>query len=292
MKKSIDVSVIIVSFNTKQLLDDCLFSVRQSLKGSDLHAEIIVIDNISTDGSRDMVKKKYPEVVLVANSENVGFGKANNQGIRMAAGEYILLLNSDTVVCDDAIPKLVYFSKSHPTVFVGPKLYNLDGTAQTSGGPFFSLPVVFAALFLKGDYNGMTRQSPNETRYIDWVSGACIIAPKTLFLDGLLFDEGIFMYMEEIDLLMRAREKGYRTMFYHEAHITHLGGGSSTNKRKGPVLNIYRGFLYLYKKHYSSVSLAILRILLQWKALIAIWIGKIIGKKEFVEIYEEAYQLV
>jgi GT2 family glycosyltransferase len=191
-----------------------------------------------------------------------------------------------------AIGKLAAFSKTHPTTFVGPKLYNPDGTAQTSGGPFFTLPIVFAALFLRGDRNGMTRLSPDDTRYIDWVSGACIIAPRRLFQDGLLFDEGIFMYMEEIDLLMRARKKGYRTMFYHEAHITHLGSGSSTNRRKGPVLNIYRGFLYLYKKHYSKNSVCVLRFLLQLKALVAIAVGVVTGNSDLKSIYAEAYILV
>jgi GT2 family glycosyltransferase len=111
-------------------------------------------------------------------------------------------------------------------------------------------------------------------------------------LDDLLFEEGIFMYMEEVDLLLRARKKGYRTMFYHEAHITHLGGGSSTNKRKGPVLNIYRGFLYLYKKHYNKVSTAILKVLLKVKAVIAIVLGRLTGNKELPSIYEEAYHMV
>jgi len=283
-----DVSVIIVSFNTKQLLDDCLRSVYQSLKGSDIEEEIIVVDNLSKDGSKEMVKKKYPKVVLIANKDNVGFGRANNQGIVKARGEHILLLNSDTVCQGDALGKLVRFSQHHQNVFVGPKLFNADGSPQTSGGPFFTLPVVFAALFLKGDYNGLTRQSPDETRFIDWVSGACIIAPKKLFLDNLLFDEGIFMYMEEIDLLMRAANRGYKTMFYHQAHITHFGGGSSTNKKKGPVLNIYRGFLYLYKKHYSDASFGVLRIFLKLKAIIA----RRIGNPEIKSIYEEAYRMV
>jgi GT2 family glycosyltransferase len=287
-----DVSIIIVSFNTKQLLDDCLRSVYASLKKSSITAEVIVVDNVSTDGSKEMIRKKYPNVVLIANTDNVGFGRANNQGIVKATGEHILLLNSDTIVQNNALEKMVRFSKAHPRNFVGPKLFNVDGTPQTSGGPFFTLPVVFAVLFLKGDHTGLTRQSPDETRPIDWVSGACIIAPKKLFLDDLLFDEGIFMYMEEVDLLLRAQKKGYPTMFYHEAHITHLGGGSSTNKKKGPVLNIYRGFLYLYKKHYSVVSLGILRILLRLKALIAIVVGLLTGRADVRETYEEAYRLV
>lgn len=292
MANPIEVSIIIISYNTRTLLDDCLSSVRRSLGLTGTSAEIIVVDNVSKDGSTEMVKKKYPEVVLIANRGNVGFGRGNNQGIKIAKGKFIILLNSDTVVEADAISRLVEFSRSHPTAFVGPKLFNADKTPQTSCGPFFTLPVVFAALFLKGDYIGLTRQSPKETRFVDWVSGACIIAPKRLFLDGLLFDEGIFMYMEEIDLLMRARKKGYRTIFYPGACITHLGSGSSTNKRKGPVLNIYRGFLYLYKKHYSKFSVIILRFLLQLKALTGVALGSLTGNSELREIYAEAYKLV
>src|SRR5690349_5159666 len=119
MVKSIDVSIIIVSFNTQKLLDECLASVYASLKGSNVREEIIVVDNVSTDGSKEMVKKKYPKVILIANSENAGFGKANNQGIRIAKGEMTLLLNSDTIVLDNAIEKMVEFSRMHPNVFVG-----------------------------------------------------------------------------------------------------------------------------------------------------------------------------
>lgn len=292
MVNNIDVSIIVVSFNTKKLLDDCIGAVVATLKNTKLRAEIIVVDNASIDGSVALLHKKYPEVIRIENKENVGFGKANNQGIKKSRGEHILLLNSDTIVQEFAIEKLVRFSQSHPDVFVGPKLYNADGTIQTSCGPFFTLPVVFAVLFLKGDYNGLTRQSPPNTRYVDWVSGACIMAPKKLFWNDLLFDEGIFMYMEEVDLLMRARAKGYRTMFCHESHITHLGGGSSTNKRKGPVLNIYRGFLYVYKKHYSNLSLWVLHVMLKLKAVIAIALGRLTGSRELVSTYEEAFQLV
>lgn len=287
-----DISVIIVSFNTKKLTEDCLDSVVRNLAQSKLSWEIIVIDNMSTDGTREMLKKKFPMVITVLNDENVGFGRANNQGIKMAKGEYILLLNSDTVVLNSAIGKLVSFAKQHPNAFVGPKLLNLDRSPQTSCGPFFSLPVVFAALFLKGDRLGITRWSPNHVRKVDWISGACILGPKRLFMNGLLFDEGIFMYMEEIDLLYRAKKKGYPTYFYPRSLIVHLGSGSSTNKKKGPVLNIYRGYVYLYSKHYSKVSLAILRFMLRTKAILSWIIGWLTGSAYLKETYAEAYQLV
>lgn len=287
-----DLSIIIVSYNTKKLTDECLASVKKSLVGSDISYEIIVIDNVSTDGSIEMFKKKYPEVRTILNTENVGFGRANNQGMRMAKGNYILLLNSDTIVPNHAITKLYEFTTKHPRAFVGPKLLNMDRTSQTSCGPFLTVPVVFAALFLKGDVLGITRWSPGKTRHVDWVSGACIMGAKKLFFDDLLFDENIFMYMEEIDLLMRARKKGYRTYFYPGSQIIHLGGGSSTNKRKGPILNIYRGLMFVYRKHYSKFSLFCLRFMLRTKAVIAMTIGFVLGSEHLKTTYAEAYHLV
>lgn len=287
-----DLSIIIVSYNTKKLTDDCLASIKKSMSGTAITYEVIVVDNVSTDGTREMLAKKYKDVVTILNDENIGFGRANNQGIKKAKGQYILLINSDTLAVTNAIPKLYDFSKNHPRAFVGPKLLNMDRSAQTSCGPFLTLPVIFAALFLKGDVLGITRWSPGKTQYVDWVSGACMIAPKKLFFDDLLFDENIFMYMEEIDLLMRARKKGYRTYFYPGAQIIHLGSGSSTNKRTGPVLNIYKGMLFVYKKHYSRFSLFFLKCLLKKKALISLAIGYITGSEYLKTTYAEAYKLV
>jgi len=287
-----DLSVVIVSFNTKKLLDDCLTSLYTSIRGQSLNVEIIVEDNVSTDGTREMLAKKYSKVLTILNSENVGFGRANNQGIRKSKGEHILLLNSDTIVPNHAIWKLYEFTKKHPRSFVGPKLLNMNRTSQTSCGPFFSLPVVFAALFLKGDVIGLTRLSPKKTRRVDWVSGACIMAAKKLFMDDLLFDEKIFMYMEEVDLLMRAKKKGYGTYFYAGSPIIHLGSGSSVNKRTGPVLNIYKGLIYVYNKHCSKRSLVILKFLLRLKALISIGLGIVTGSTYLKTTYAEALKLV
>lgn len=289
---AIDVSIIIVSFNTKKFLEDCLGSTIRSLKESNLTWEIIVVDNVSTDGTRQMLKKKFPSVRTIFNTENVGFGRGNNQGIKAALGEYILLLNSDTVPLNNSIGKLVSFGRQHPNAFIGPKLLNLDRSAQSSCGPFFSLPIVFAALFLKGDIIGLTRWSPNRAKKVDWISGACMLAPKKLFMQDLLFDEKIFMYMEEIDLLMRAKKKGYPAYFYPRSHIVHLGAASSVNKRKGPVLNIYRGFLYLYTKHGSALGLFLVKLMLRTKAAIAWTVGALLGKDHLKETYAEAYKLV
>lgn len=288
----IDLSIIIISFNTKKLLRECLNSVKKSLKGADLDWEVIVVDNMSRDGTREMLTKKYPWIRTILNAENVGFGRANNQGMREAKGDVFFLLNSDTVILDNAISKLLSFQKKHPTGFVGPKLFNVDRSPQTSCGAFFRIPVVFASLFLKGDYNGLVRWSPNKIKKVDWVSGAALMGPKKLFFDDLLFDEKIFMYMEEVDLLYRACKKGYDAYFYPNSRIIHLGGGSSQTKRKEPVLNIYRGYQYFYSKHYGKSRLVILKLLLKAKAAIGRLIGALSGNKYLKTTYAEAFRLV
>lgn len=287
-----DLSIIIISHNTKQLISNCLTSIYRTLEASSLSFEVIVVDNASTDGTRVMVAKDFPKVMLLNNTKNVGFGKANNQGIEKCKGEFVLLLNSDTEVQPGAIQSLVAFAKDHPKSFVGPKLLNPDHSPQTSCGPFFTLPMVFAILFLKGDFLGITRWSPKATKKVDWVSGACLIASKKAFLDGLFFDEEIFMYMDEIDLLYRARKKGYEAYFYPKSEVMHVGSGSSIDKRKGPILNIFQGFQLFYQKHYPSWQSSILRFMLQCKAVLGILYGSITGKREVRETYEEALRLV
>lgn len=286
-----DLSIIIPSFNTKDLLDQCLASIERSLKGVSLTYEIIVVDNASTDGSIQLLNTKYKRVIKILNDKNIGYGKANNLGIQKAKGKFLLLLNSDIEVLDSAIPKLYAFGLDKPKAFVGGKLLNRDKTPQASCGPFYTLPVIAVMLFLKGDAFGITRSSPNQTTYTDWVSGACLFASKQAFVDVGLFDESIFMYMEEIDLLYRARKKGYGTFFYPDAEFIHVGAASSGSKKQ-PVLNIYRGLLYFYRKHRSIIEQVLLRVFLWKKAMLGIIVGKLTGNKYLLSTYEEAIHLV
>ncbi|MBI5621237.1 glycosyltransferase family 2 protein [Candidatus Gottesmanbacteria bacterium] len=286
-----DLSIIIPSFNTSALLERCLTSVFMSLKESKMSFEVIVEDNASTDSSVQIVKKKYPQVHLVRNSSNIGYGKANNHGIHIAKGAYILLLNSDIVVQYDAIEALYRFIKDKEKVFAGGKLLNEDGSAQSSCGPFFTLPRVFLMLFGRGDYWGATRYSPRHTRVVDWVSGACLIGKASSFSAVGLFDEHIFMYMEEIDLLYRAAKHGYRTYVVPQASFVHTGAGSSGSRRT-PVVNIFRGLVYFYTKHRSLGEQWVVNMMLRVKALAAIILGRMIGKPMLVQTYEEALRVL
>lgn len=289
---SMDLSIIIPSYNTRALLERCLISVLTSLKSSGISSEIIVVDNASTDGSAELLRKKYPQVHLVCNINNLGYGKANNQAIRKAKSEYVLLLNSDIVVQRDAISALYRFIKDKKKTFAGGKLFNEDGSEQASCGPFYTIPVVALMLFAKGDYWGATRVSPDTTRSVDWVSGACLMGTKKAFEEVGLFDEGIFMYMEDIDFLYRAKTKGYEVFFFSGARFTHAGAASSRECRRTPVVNIYRGLMYFYGKHYGVAGQVMVKIMLRVKALAAIALGRMIGRPDIVSIYEEAYSIL
>jgi len=291
----IELSIIVLSYNTAALTKQTVESILTSLKSARFKYEIIVFDNASSDKSVEFVKaiaKKYSQVKIVAHNENLGFSKGNNVALKLARGEYVLFLNSDILVQDDAISKLFeYYKINQESVhFIGGKLFNKDGTLQASGGPFYSLPVIFGALFAKGDHWGFSRQSPDRITQIDWVSGACILTTKKIFSKLHGFDEKIFMYMDEIDLLYRARKMNYRTYFYPYAPFIHLGSASSEGKTY-PIIQVYKGFLYFYKKHHSSFAISLLRGMLQLKALIAIWIGKLTKNQYLTETYAKALKI-
>ncbi len=293
--KAVDLSVIVISYNTQKLTLNCLRTVEKSFNGSNTVYEVIVVDNASTDGSAAALKKyaaDRKQIRVIENRENIGFGRANNQGAEAAQGDYILFLNSDTEVIDDAIGKLYRFvsAAGSPADIAGGKLLNPDGTDQPSCGPFYTLPIVFGALFLRGDYWGLTRMSPHTVKRVDWVSGACIMMKRSDFhsLDG--FDRDIFMYMEEIDLLMRSARKGLKTYFFPDARFVHHGSASSGG-RTYPILQVYKGFLYLYRKHYPSMHLKVLQFMLQLKAYISIFLGTLLKKRYLTETYEKALEL-
>jgi hypothetical protein len=291
-EEKIKLSIIILSWNTKALLRQCLRSLRQDSKDK-TPKEIIVVDNGSTDGSLQMVRKEFPQVRLIQNKENLGFAKGNNQGIKVAKGKYIMLLNSDTVIKKGAIGKLADFLDCHPEVgMVGPRLLNLDGSAQANCGRFPNLPVAVVMLF--GEHWGgsdYVRGSPLTSGIVDWLMGAAFMARKEVFEEVGGLDEELFMYMEEVEWFYRARKVGFRAFFLKEAEIVHLGRGSAKQGKKDPILNIYRGLLHYYKKHKEGRELLTLRIMLKLKALLALIIGYLKNDNYLKETYGEAFKI-
>jgi len=291
-----DLSIVIVSYNTKKITEDCLESINRSLTGTKIKYEIIIVDNNSHDGSpqllETMSQDNHNNLVYKQTGKNLGFGRGNNFGVKMAQGKYILLLNTDVIVLNRSIEKLYnfYIKNEKQVHFLGAKLLNHDLTPQPSACRFFTLPVVFATLLLKGDYWGLTRYSPNKFCRIDWISGACILTTKKLYQRLGGFDKDIFMYMEEVDLLYRAQKKGLNTYFYPYSQIIHLGSSSSDGKTF-PIIQVYKGFLFFYKKHYSIFHIFILRLILKFKALVAYLIGKIKNDSYLIKTYEQAFKL-
>lgn len=294
-------SIIIPSFNTAKITQNCLDSIYESMTKTpagcpELDYEIIVVDNASTDGSVTMLReyqKTHPHLKLIENKTNEGYVKANNEAVKQAQGEYILFLNSDIIVLNEAIPQLLSYYQHHEDTiqFLGGKLLNKNGSPQASAGPFFSLPVIFAFLFLRGDYWGLTRYSPDTVKKVGWVSGACILTKKHYFEALSGFDEGIFMYMDEIDLLYRAHQRHFATYFYPQARFIHLGSASSQGKTF-PILQVYKGYLYFYKKHSSPAALFLLKTMLELKALVGFLIGKMVRNDYLITTYEKALKLV
>jgi len=303
-------SIIIVNWNTKDLIKQCLDSIQQKDKRLDLSekiinpdnsesvpTEIIVVDNGSTDSSVSYLKtqaKKIPGLKLILNKNNTGFAKANNQGIKKARGEFILLLNSDTIIPEAAISQTLFWLANHPEAAVcGCKLLNSDGSPQASYGTFPDLITTFIMLFLEKLFGSKrVRTSGDKISSVDWLMGAFILSRKWVFDEIGRLDENIFMYMEEVEWFYRLRQAGLLAFFYPNAKIIHLGGGSSKTGRVDPIINIYKGLIYFYKKHKPKWQLLVLKLMLKTKALLSLFIGKVFNNDYLIKTYEQANKLV
>ncbi|HUW22009.1 MAG TPA: glycosyltransferase family 2 protein [Candidatus Bathyarchaeia archaeon] len=289
--KKITLSIIILSFNTCRLLKNCLKSLYEN--SPELNFEVIVIDNNSQDESVKMLKELYPRVRLFVNKKNLGFARGNNQGIRKARGNYVLFLNSDTLVHRKALIMMVnYLRANNQAGVIGCRLLNIDGSNQSSAGLFPYLWVTAVMLFKEHFRpSDSVRGSFDKIKKVDWVMGAAMMLKKKVLDEVGVFDEHIFMYMDELELCYRIKRTGYEVVFYPEAKITHLGRGSSETGKKDPILNIYRGLIYFYKKHRSLPELAVLRLMLKLKAFLALIIGCLTQDKYLKGTYAEAFRI-
>lgn len=229
-------SVSIVTYNTREMTLRCLKALFADL--GDICAEVLVVDNASTDGSAEAISAAYPEVRLIVNAENAGFGIANNDAIALARGKYILLLNTDAFVHPGCCGELIRFMESHPDAgAVGARLENADESLQVSCFPFPTpfrcwienlwISKIFAKHEKLGDYRAWAH---DEVREVDWVVGACLMCRRDVVEDIGGFDPLFFMYSEETDLQQRMRRAGSRIYFTPCAAATHLGGASEMHK--------------------------------------------------------------
>ncbi len=294
-----DLSIIIVSYNTRKLLKDCLASIFKFTKG--ISFEVIVVDNASKDQSADMVRKNYPQVKLILNRDNLGFTKANNQGIRIAKGEYIMLLNSDTYLVENSFRKLAEKAKSLENLgALGPLLLNQDHSIQQSVGYFPNLPQVFLWMSFIDDLPGGQNLKPyhidhnsfyQKEKEVDWVTAAAILVPRKVINKVGALDENIFMYGEEIELCYRIKQAGYQVYFTPETKIVHIGRGSSQKIPTKAFIGEYQGVIYFYQKYKGALSLQIVRLLLKIGALARIVIFGLLGRKELINAYVQAIKV-
>jgi GT2 family glycosyltransferase len=231
-----DVSIIIVNYNTKDLLVDCINSIYQQTK--DVVFEIIVVDNSSTDGSEKIIKEKFPKTVFLQSGGNIGFGKANNLGVEKAIGEYVFLLNSDTILLNNAVLCFFNFSKSNKNLNVGclgTVLLDEDRNSIHSSGSFPSKRrIIFEVLnnylnnFFRSPFKKERREFGKSNYFeVDYITGADLFLSRKLFRDLKGFDPMFFMYYEETDLQKQISKLGMKRLLIKGAEIIHLEGGSN-----------------------------------------------------------------
>lgn len=246
-------SVVIVSYNVRSYLDNCLASVRKALEG--IEGEVFVVDNASTDDTLTLLPDRYPEVRFIANEDNVGFASANNQAIRLAKGEYVLLLNPDTTVAEHTLREAVSFMDEHPQAGgAGVMMHNEDGSLAPESRRAIPTPWVSAMKMLGYSSRYYMSHLPwDKPCQIEVISGAfCLLRHSALDQIGLL-DEDFFMYGEDIDLSYRLLKGGYQN-WYLPLPIVHFKGKSTRKSEYRYVHVFYQAMLIFFRKHYSHLS--------------------------------------
>ncbi|MBN2374613.1 glycosyltransferase family 2 protein [bacterium] len=260
----LDLSIIIVNYNSGILLADCLESIYKT--SSDIPFEISVVDNASAPGDLDDLSNRFPSIKIIKNLKNLGFAKANNQAIKKSSGRYILLLNPDTAVIGDAIRQMKdYLENDTKAGAAGPKILNSDGSLQFSCRRF---PTFMTAIFNR--YSLLSRVFPdnrfsrdylmsgwdhNEVRMVDWVSGCCIMVKRAVVSDVGPLDEEFFMFNEDVDWCLRMKKAGYGIAYLPQAKVMHHIGASSGNASKKLIPRLiierHKGMIHFLKKHNS-----------------------------------------
>lgn len=280
-----DVSIIIVNYNTKELLRDSINSIKETT--FNLEYEIIVSDNDSKDGSVEMIKEEFTDVILIENKKNGGFAYANNKGIELSKGKYIFLLNSDTIVLKDAILNLFkYMNENKEIGILGPKLLNADLSDQTSVFAYPTLFKEFASIFeLKKVLNNKfikkvilkfaDKALPNDVNQymknykvnkniekVEVLVGAAMFIRRDVVntIGGL--DESYFMYYEEIDYCLNAAQNGWPSVFYPVSEIIHLIGQSSKKVSEITFIARYKSMLHYFEKNHGTFKKNIVRLIL------------------------------
>lgn len=277
-----DITVIIVTWNCKQYVIDCL----QSIFKDPIHCSmsITVVDNNSSDNTVEQIEKDFPAIRIIANSSNKGFATANNQGIKDSSSRYVLLLNPDTIVHSGAFDRMVSFLDSNETIAaIGPAIVNGDGSPQWTGVRFpsnwnilsesFFLDRIFprSRIFArhKSQFEDFTKPFP-----VDYVQGSCLMIRRSVLdIIGVL-DKSYFMYFEETDLCYRIKNAGHQVYFFPGSSITHYGGGEEGHFTETRLLQYHISLFQFYRKNYPLIDLTILKFIIFIRSIVRIltWI--------------------
>jgi len=282
-----DLSIVIVNWNVRDLLRRCLSSVTgRSTRGGQnrLSLQLIVVDNASTDGSVEMLRSEFPQIELIANDRNLGFTRGNNQGISVSDGRYVLLLNPDTEVLDDALGGMVAYMDEHPGVgALGPQLIYADGRVQSSRRRFPRFDTAFLeGTFLQQSFphSSILRRyyvldrAEDETQEVDWLVGACLLMRRKVLDEVGPLDERFFMYSEEMDWCYRAKKQGWKVVYLPAARVIHHEGKSSEQVLPVRHIQFQRSKVLFFKKHRGGWLAEALRFYLLfsylWQTLVEI----------------------
>ena len=269
-------SVIIVSYNVKEYLGQALASVQRAL--SAISHEIIVVDNASTDGSAMLVREKFPGVILIENPENSGFARANNDAMKRAVGEYIALLNPDTLVQEDTFTSLLEgFDQFDKAGMIGCKVLNEDGSLQLSCRRSFPTPWIalshiigLSKLFPRSRFvarYNLTYLDPDAGAEVDAISGSFMTIRREILNDVGYLDERFFMYGEDIDWCFRIKKAGWKIIYYPKTSIVHFKGKSADERQWSQIKLFYEAMVLFAEKHFRSYSI----LTPLWLIKIAIW---------------------
>jgi N-acetylglucosaminyl-diphospho-decaprenol L-rhamnosyltransferase len=267
-----DISVIIVSWNVRDLLRNCLRSVQLQATMPGRQTEIIVVDNASNDGTIEMLRGEFPDAHATVNSENLGFTRANNQALKIARGRYFFLLNPDTELRPNALTKLFTYADANPHVgIIGPRIYYGDGSLQSSRRRFPTLGTAFLESTklqqwfprnrtLKRYY--MLDTKDDQTQQVDWVNGSAMFVRREVYDQIGGFDEGFFMYSEELDWCYRAKRAGWLVAFLPAAQVTHYEGKSSEQVLAQRDIYFHSSKIRFFRKYRGAFVAEILRAFL------------------------------
>ncbi|MFH0943090.1 MAG: glycosyltransferase family 2 protein [Candidatus Beckwithbacteria bacterium] len=285
-----DLSIIIVNYNTKAITANCLKTIKNS-KDS-LKKEVIVVDNGSNDGSIEYLKQKFPQYQIYSSGGNLGFAQGNNFGFTKAKGKYIWLLNSDTLLKSNTISTLMKLAVKNNSSIASCKLLNSDGSIQFQGGSLPTLCNLAVWMFFIDDlpilksliksYHQNQNNYFRKDQHPGWLSGTALLVKASLYrqLGGL--DEKIFMYGEDVEFCYRAAKSRHQLDYFSVPQLTHLGQASGSSR--GAILGEYKGLKYIYKKHHSFWQSCILSLLLKIGALLRLILFR-------NKIYAEAFKL-